>query len=545
MFRAAFLIAGLLVASAPAQAQTTRDAAATLGRDLGTPTTETDRRIQNAPNVVAGPSAEIAAPPASGIFVGAINIDGDREIPRAMFAPVIERFIGKTADATGLQAIARAIADIARGQGYVFASAIIPQQEVASGTVTVKLDMGAVDSIRITGSNSARLRRTLDLIIGPAVRKETLERQLLLAGDIPGIQVYSTRYVREPGGAALIVEVTRDRVSGSAGLDNYGSRELGPARLRLRLDLTGLMDAGDQLTAQVVSTPLQPKELGYASLRYAATVDNHGTQIGIAGAIGRTEPEYNNGANVVGKSSYAAIFASHPIVRSNRASLWVNAELAYLHVDQRDDGVMLQRDNIATFTLAATGTGKVAGGRLWGGFGVVQGLGIGGTTRTGDPMASRLDGSGRFTKATLWLDFTRSIDEQVSVRLAANGQLASRPLLAAQELGIGGPGFGRAYDFSERFGDNGILGLIEIRERFEKPVRGFDWVQLYQFLDGGYVSNLQGGFGDGTRLSAGGGLRAGIGKTSIGIEAAVPLDAVRYGSNNKSPRINLTVGQDF
>ncbi len=216
--------------------------------------------------------------------------------------------------------------------------------------------------------------------------------------------------------------------------------------------------------------------------------------------------------------------------------------MAWLRVAQKFDGNPAQRDEIATLTLSTTATTKLAGGRLWGGFGIVQGLG---PTKANDAMSSRPDGSGVFTKAVLWADWTRNLSKMLSVRAAANGQIASRPLLAAQEIGVGGPGFGRGFDFSERFGDNGILGLIELREAVDKPVTGVDWVQLYQFVDGGYVENMAGGFGDGARWSAGAGFRAAFGKTSVGVEAAFPINAPRYETGRKAPRVNLTVGQDF
>lgn len=542
MVRSLFLLTAMMASAASAQsaAQSGRDAAATLGRDLATQAVPADARTVQMPVVAEARLVESTA--TTGLFVGAVNVDGGREIPRAVFAPVIERFIGKQAGAHELQAMARAVASAARAQGYLFASAMVPEQVVDAGTVTVRLDAGVVDRVRIIGSSNARLRRTLDRVRGPAVRKEVLERQLLLAGDIPGIIVVSTRYAREPDGATLIVEAVEDPVSGSVGFDNYGSQDLGPARLRLRLDLTGLLDDGDQLTTQLVMTPLSPEELTYGSARYSIGIGS-ATRVGVAAAVGKTKPGGSFFAGrVTGESRYGAIFVNHALRRSNRTSLWVNAELAWLRVDQRFDGDPAQHDEIATLTLSTTATTKFAGGRIWGGFGVVQGLG---PTKAGDPMASREDGSAVFTKAVLWADWTRNISKHLSLRAAANGQFANRPLLAAQEIGVGGPGFGRGYDFSERFGDNGVLGLIEVRETIEKPVGGIDWVQLYQFADGGYVENRAGGFGNGARWSAGAGLRAVFGKTSVGVEAAFPINAPRYETQNKSPRVNLTVGRDF
>ena len=546
MVKARLFVIGTMSICGAAHAQSVPDSAATLGRDVGQQTARAaDRPTIQTSIVNASPEASVGET-GGGIFVGAVNVDGAQDVPRAAFMPVIEQFVGKQADAGALQTMAKAVANVARTRGYIFASAMVPQQDVSSGTVTVRLDAGAVTAIRITGSKSERLRRTLNLIVGPAVRKDVVERQLLLAGDIPGIEIVSTRYAREATGAVLIVEVHENRVSGSATLDNYGSSDLGPARLHLRFDLTGLLDGDDVLTAQAIVTPLQPKELGYAALRYAASIGTKGTQLGVAVAAGRTRPgDSFSAGRLTGESRYAAVFASRALVRSNHMSLWANAELAWLKVDQAWDGIAAQRDEIVTLTLSGTGSAKVAGGRLSGGLGVVQGLGLPGTNMANDTISSRYDGSARFTKAVFWLNYDRALSHGFNLRAAANGQIASVPLLAAQEIGVGGPGFGRGFDFSERFGDNGILGLIELQRKFENPIDGIDWVQLYGFADGGYVENLRGGFGDGALLSAGPGLRATFGKTEIGVEAAFPINTRRFDGDSKSPRINLTVGQNF
>ena len=537
--RTFILLAALL--STPLAAQT-RDAATTLGRDVSTPEPQRGGLTTELPVVLAAEpaTADLAQ---GGLFVGAVNIEGAREIPRSAFASIIERFIGHEAAPRDLQAMARAIADVARERGYIFASAMVPEQVVDAGTVTVMLDAGAIDHVRIKGSGNGKLKRLLAQIVGPAVRRDTFERQLLLAGDIPGIVVVSTRYVRSANGGTLNIDVREDKVSGSVGLDNHGSQDIGPARARLRLDLTGLLNDDDQLVTQLVVTPLQPKELAFGSLRYTIGIGAAGTQVGVAAAAGKTKPGGSRIAGrLTGDSLYGAIFINHPVLRSAKANLWVNAELAHLSVHQKFAGVLAQQDEITTLTLSLMANTKFAGSRLWGGFSAVQGLG---ETRAGNPMSSRIDGSSQFTKAVAWVTWTGNLTKQLSLRVAGNGQIASRPLLAAQEIGLGGPGFGRGYDFSERFGDNGVLGLVELRQQFNGLMPGVDWVQVYQFADGGYVENIAGGFGDGTRLSAGAGFRAGIGKTNIGAELAFPLNARRFDDNSRAPRINLTVGHDF
>ncbi len=539
-------IAGLLACAAPAAAQTNVDAGAVLGRDIDLPAAP-----QNDPagaiSISTPDRADVSAPSVStgtGIMIGAVKIDGNSKIERSAFATVIETYLGQQADTQKLQSLARAVADEARARGYIFASALIPSQAVDTGIVTVKLDEGHVDQIRVKGSNNRRLFKILNKIVGKGLQKSDVERQLLLAEDIPGITVVNTRYSREGARAVLNIEVREDHDSGSITLDNAGSRNIGPARLILRYEIAGVADQDDTLTVQALVTPLQTKELAYGSVRYAHGIGTDGLQVGIAGALGATRPENIRGV-IKGRSRYAAIFANQPILRSNAGSIWLNAELAYLSVKQSFNSTLVQSDNIATATLAASGSTVLANGRLSGGIGVVQGLDMLGATKGGDPRASRRDANGTFTKGLLWFNWSGVLKGHLTLRLAANGQIASGPLLAAQELGLGGPGFGRGYDFSERFGDNGLVGLAELRRQFDRPVPGLDRVQLYGFVDGGVVENLENGIGGGTLLSSGGGMRAALGNVEIGVEAAFPVNERREESGNKRPRLNLSVGYNF
>lgn len=538
-------VAGHARPDASAPPPSGRDAAATLGRDVPVergvpaPSTSTTTVVD-----AVGPGPTRLTPRI--VYVGAVRIEGAPAIARSVFADVIGDVLGKQADARTLQALARAVASRARDMGYIFASAYVPQQAVALGQVDVILDPGAVDEIRVTGTTSALFRETLAPIVGRAVLRTTVERQLLLAGDLPGIAIDRTRYVREGRRAVLIVAASEDRQSGSLRIDNFGSRDLGPERLHARYDIAGLLSDGDILTVQGITTPIQPRELGYLSMRYTTTLGSAGTDIGVAAAAGRIRPDYGVASGVAkGASSYVALFVNHPVMRSNAASLWAYGELAALRVDGRTDGVTDSRDSLVTLTLSGSGNAEFAGGRLVGGVGLVQGLGLGGTTRSGDPLASRRDGSARFTKGFAYGNWNRGLGGGYTLRLAFNGQLADRPLLAAQEIGYGGPSYGRGYDFSERFGDNGILGLAELRRHIAKPISGVDWVQVYGFGDGGHLANLRGGYGSGELFSAGGGLRAGIGRFELGAEAAFPLSRPRFETGTRAPRINLSATLRF
>ena len=202
-------------------------------------------------------------------------------------------------------------------------------------------------------------------------------------------------------------------------------------------------------------------------------------------------------------------------------------------------------DHVTTLSVSASGNVSLFGGRLSGGVTYSRGLDLFGSTGAGDPNSSRFDGSGRFSKERVWLNWYGLLGKGFSMRVAGNGQIASRALLASQEIGLGGVGFGRAYSFNERSGDEGVMGLLELRHVTDNPAKYIDWLQFYGFVDGGYVNNRDGGFGSGSLASGGGGIRSGIGRAELGLELAVPIDDVRVETGDRSPRVNVSLGYRF
>lgn len=173
------------------------------------------------------------------------------------------------------------------------------------------------------------------------------------------------------------------------------------------------------------------------------------------------------------------------------------------------------------------------------------GLPLPGATRESDALISRVDGDGRFVTVSYFGEWVRPLGPTFSVALGSSGQLASRPLLATAEFGVGGPAFGRAYDYSDRTGDYGIAGSAEIRVTIPSPISVIQRVQGYAFLDGGVAYNLRGGLGGGTLSSSGAGIRLGLGRSELALEAAEPITAVRVNTGRRNPRLSVRLSRIF
>ncbi len=536
------------LASQGAQAQTALDRADPRLIEKTLPPAEVPQGPVAAPR--PGPAASLAGPSSALTrVVRAVIVDGRDRLPPSIFAAPIAAVIGQQLDREQVATLAGAIAGAARAQGYPFATAHVPAQAQGDGVLRVTLDLGRIDAVRVVGGRSATADRVLGraLATGQPVRQRQLERALLLVGDVPGVRVTDSRLVRQDGFGILLVTIETDRASGYVQIDNRGSKEVGPVRSTALATLHSLLADGDELAAIVSQTPFQPSEFAFARLRYSSIISDDGLVLSASGSLARTRPGgFLRALDVRGRSADAAISLQYPLLRTRSRSLFATAELRALGTDQDIVRRRLRSDRITTLTGTLSGNMTFGGGMLRGEVAALAGLPVAGVTRAGSLLGSRFDGDARFVAGTYLVDWTVRLDKPFSMVIASAGQLASRPLLAAMEIGLGGPAFGRGYDYAERTGDHGVTGSLELRADIGRiPGSVVDRGQLYTFVDGGVVGNLAGGAGGGRLASSGVGLRIGTGRFDWMAEAALPLSHVRFDTGDRRPRISLRVARAF
>lgn len=481
------------------------------------------------------------------IRIGSILIETSSSIDHAMFDSVIEPYLGIDAANGELAKLAQQIADVARAKGMLLARAYVPEQQVEMGIVRIMLDAGSIDEVRIDGSSNQALRNLLEPLVGGPVMQAELERRLMLANNIPQISVRKTELLNEGGRRVLLVKVEQSKkTSGQLFVDNFGSKNVGPFRARLSIEAAALLDDSDSMNVTFRTNPADPGELVAASVVYAVGLNNNGTRAEISTAWSKSKiaPSFGLGERHV-SSQYASLAVNHPLRRSRRANLWVDGQVEYLKVEQESFGAILQSDTVVTLSVGLSSSLKVGNGWLRAGTQLRQGLGVFGANQQGDPLSSRFDADGRFTSARAWASWSGKPVGDVTLRMAVSGQLASEPLLSSEETGLGGAYVGRAFEFYERSGDQGILALAELGYEFSKPVSWIKRLQPYVFVDGGHVSNLRGDFGGGTLISAGGGVRADVGKFGLQLEAAYPIHTSSPSTVSSEPEINFLLGFNF
>jgi hemolysin activation/secretion protein len=535
-----------LMAAPAAHAQTALDRA--------DPTAHAPERVgdtappKQAPVPIDVQQAAPAVAAQSSVLVGAVSLAGLHVMSPADFADILGDYVGRLASPDDLATLAGRVATRAHDRGYLFASAGIEPQRLAAGVLIVTVDEGTIDAIRLDGPDQPAVRAALQPLVGRGpVTLAEVERRLLIAGDIDGVAIRSSRFVRERGQGVLVVRLTTDRISARAALRNDGSKPLGPEQVYLQVNANQLLFDDDSLTVSYQGTPAQPRELEYGRARYAKRVSAAGTEVAVSGSMSASDPgAYFAPYDITGRSWFAGVSVLQPLQRRRAASWWLSGEFDVRGTSQYSDGNRVRRDRVAVVRLALNGYREVLDGRLRLNVSMSQGLGILGATRAGDPFASRRDADGTFTTLEVWADWTKTLSGKLSLRLAADGQWADQPLLASEEAGLGGSAFVRGYDWSERSGDEGAMGLVELRYDIDNPFGLIRRAQVYAYVDGGTVSNLRGGYGGGSLASAGAGVRADVTRTlGATMEVAVPLTGARYDTGNSDPRVNLGVAKSF
>lgn len=494
---------------------------------------------ESPPQMVAAQGPRIAS---------AIVVQGASDLPQASFSEVIPAFIGRTLSDRDLRDLATAISDTARKSGFVFATARIEPQRMDDGILRIQLDLGAISAVRVIGSANPYADRILSraLVTGRATRQVDLERAILLVQDIAGVSVKETKYIRQDGFGILLVSITADRYSLYAQFDNRGSDEIGPIRSTLLANLRGVVQAGDEISLISAQTPLAPSEFFFLRGRYTMPLDGSGATISASAAYGKTRPGgVLEPLDVVGESVDATVSVAAPILRSRKRSLWTSVEFRTLESSQTLLGSPFRRDRSATVTVAASGLASSPRGLFRGELSMTAGLPLRGVSREGDARTSRPDGDAQFAKLEYDFTWETRANKHVSFAISSQGQIASRPLLATAEIGVGGPIYGRGYDYSERTGDNGILASAEARYDFGSLWHVVDRAQVYGSLDGGYVENWRHGAGGGGLLSAAGGVRITWRSFDASLEVALPVNSARFDTGDRQPRVSAKLARSF
>ena len=423
-----------------------------------------------------------------------IEIIGSTVYAPSRFVAFYEGLLARQVTLADIEAVAQKITDLYEGDGYVLSQATVPEQDVSLGVVSIRIVEGFIGEVLIEGQvegSESLLRAYANKITADRpTRLSIMERYVLLIEDLPGVSV---RPLLEPvdgntGEYKLILDLTHDTLQGFVQVDNRGSRSVGPIQLWAGATANSVLGLYETSRVRFVTTP-QTEELLFFDFAHTQTVGTEGTTVTVAGSYSDSEPGFDlKSRDIDSAGTRFEIQAAHPVVRSRRLDVYVTGRFTFSDSEETERSARSFDDTLRVVRLGATVSfDDAAEGRNWVSAEISQGLDILGASGSDSPSLSRPGASPEFTKVTLDYSRYQKVWNNVAVLLTATGQKSSGTVLSAEEIGLGGERFGRAYDPSEITGKDGAAGRIELQYDGALADSLLSQYQFYGFYDIGAV----------------------------------------------------------
>jgi hemolysin activation/secretion protein len=447
------------------------------------------RRQPETPLIEEAERPAMTAPETTRFPVKGFRISRITVFPEAELLPLLKDFVEQDLSLADLWRAADIITRYYRDHGYFVARAYIPAQDINDGIVEIIVLEGKVDRISVKPIGDVRLQESVvegtlrsALPADGLIRKDELERGLLLLNDLPGVKV---RSVLSPGATVgtslLTTEVTQGpRLSGHVDFDNYGNKFSGAMRVGAAINLNDALGRGDQLSLRVSDS----SGVRHGRVAYLTPVGTTGLKMGAAYSEMRYELCCDFAAlQVHGSAQVASANALYPIVRRRDFSLYGTSAYDHRHFSNATitGPTSDKKIDVGVFGIQGDSQDFVGGGGL-NTFGLALSTGnvsLNGWTadRVADSTTARTHGG--YQKLSYSLVRLQKLSEKFSFYTSFSGQIASKNLDSSEKISLGGPLGVRAYPQGEAFGDESMLLNMELRYSLTQSL------QIAPFFDHG------------------------------------------------------------
>lgn len=418
---------------------------------------------------------------------------------------------GKTLNLSQINALAARISHYYQDRGYLVSRAYIPQQSIEDGVLYINVIEARLGQVKVDNTSRLsphRINSVLsDLTPNQLLTSSSLNRSLLLLNDFPGITAHSAL---APGAAAgssdlLVTVQPAPLLSGTVGVDNYGSQYIGQTRYNAALQINNPTGQGDQLLLDGITTGHNMMN-GHVGYRFPIDGD---TSVGAdVNSITYKLKGNLRSLDANGHQTSGNLWVSHIWVRDVDTN--INSTLVYSHTKVDDDidvvGIKKSRhSNKVTWGNSAelsdsSGRTAIYLSATYGNL-TFDSMNDGGQVDADGPKTA-----GNFVKGNLHLSRLQQLSQATSLYLGVDGQIASKNLDSSEQLTLGGPFSTRSYPVGAISGAQGYVATAELRHTVSDSAATGKWTPM-AFVDTGYVQVYKDRFtpdDNSTRLSSSG-----------------------------------------
>lgn len=497
----------LLTAAAPVAAQVALPGPAQIPQAQRRFDTQTAPAVPQRGELPSAPDA-IAPPPGSEnvqFVLREIEVVGATRYAADVWRPLYASRLNQTSSLADLYAIADQISAQYRRDGYLLSLAIVPEQDVEDGRVEIRVVEGWIERATFTqplpGSDAHPHGLADRIIASQPLMASVLERNLLLIGDLPGLNVQSVlRPSPSTFGAADLDIVTQYTPwEGFVSIDNQGSRYIGPYALSAGISGYSLLGFYEQADLTVAVDPFDDT-MQYGQGVFTLPVHASGALTGdtfqIAGLHSRAQPDLPEAIFPFDTRSTSTEWRATyfvPAIRSRERNL--SLRLSFLWRDLENRVTDFPRDSFNPVeehvrVLQPRFTYDRVGHRngIW----IVDaalniGLDAFGASKDSDPRLIREDADGKFVYLSGMAARLQPLGPGFSLFGRVDFQWSDDRLPTTERYGVGGMQLGAGYAPGTLTGDDAIGVRMELRYGAETSRSFVPGYQFYAHADYGRV----------------------------------------------------------
>lgn len=414
-----------------------------------------------------------------------VAIDGSTVYSPAELYPTYRDLLGQPATRELARAIAAAIAERYRIDGYARPDMKLDESLIADGVMHINVFEPRITRVTIEGS-PGRYRDQIEMIAArlrdaPPLRRDAVARSLAQLRQMPGLSVTATtrRDEAAPNTHELVLRADYAPLTGLARMNNRGTEQVGPLFVLGQLKANDLLGWGEELGLVVAATTDTSEYLSGA-----AYLDQ---PLGAAGTRGMVmifrSQSAPNEKPVNLSDEYARERLSFRVTRpvSPVFTLTGAFDADDLTIDRdgaelRDDRLRVLEAGLRSIWRAGSVTQLSSMAELRKGIDAL-GAGLQAADIVDDPRSSD------FLLAQLQATSFTRLDETWTVRVDAFAQYSRDVLPDSERFKIGGERLGRGFEVAEIAGDHGLGGKVLLRRDLAVATTPVGRPSLYGYYD--------------------------------------------------------------
>jgi hemolysin activation/secretion protein len=467
----------------------------------------TDQSNTTPPLTVSPSETKPQAPPREVLFsLHELKIEGNTILPKEKLDSLMAPFLGEQKGFADIEKARGELEKAYHDGGYPTVLVIVPEQTIENQSVRMDVIEAKLDKIELTGnryfSTPHILKKLPSLKLEQVPYEPDVEKELAAANLNPDLFITPVLSPGEEQGKVSLLLNVKDRfpLHGSLDWNNKQTPHTKRFRLDASIQYTNLFDRDQVLTFNTSQSPEEFGKVQLYGLNYLIplSMPDYSWMIYInrsesGSVLSGTDVQQLStlDINLKGNSTITGIRYQFPLSPGGKWNHIVSFALEYKEIGP----TTTQFENIFTIsgqgtgptevlssnavnylpvTLTYTGThvdpygsftlnfsakGNRAGMVGWGDksfFGGEQ------STDPENMPGNRVGSTGNFAVFQAGSDLRRNLPKGFEIWLKGNGQVATEPLISAEEFFGGGVESVRGYLENEVAGDNGLRGSIEL-----------------------------------------------------------------------------------